>query len=564
MPDSSPASWQPRLARTIDVPATSLCANLDISAMRFPDKAALVFFDRITTYRELAAQVVRASAALRAIGVQPGDRVLLGAQNCPQLVIAHFAILHAGAVVVPVNPMNRAGELRHCITDAGARVAIALGDLAAEAAAASSELPAEARLTHLIVGAYADATDSASVATQALPSGWHAMLIAIPDLPDLPGTSVLRWTDWLAEAPALAGQPLVRADDLAVLPYTSGTTGHPKGCMHSHGSLMHNAVASQLWIGTTMKSVVLGAIPLFHITGMVTVMHGAVYSGATLVLMPRWDRETAARLIEHWQVSHWVNIPTMVIDLLGWAGLGRDALQSLAFIGGGGAAMPEAVASRLLERTGLQYVEGYGLTETAAPTHFCPPDRPKLRCLGVPFTDVEACVVDIETGEPVAQGQPGEIVVRGPSLFRGYWNLPDATEAAFLNLGGNRWFRTGDIGRVDEDGYFFMTDRLKRMINASGFKVWPAEVEAILFGHPAIQEACVIGTHDAYRGESVMAVVVLRGGCSATQEEIVAWSRGRMAAYKVPREIRFDTVLPKSGSGKVMWRTLQEAIAVGP
>jgi fatty-acyl-CoA synthase len=286
--------------------------------------------------------------------------------------------------------------------------------------------------------------------------------------------------------------------------------------------------------------------------------------GATLVLMPRWERELAGRLISKWQVSHWTNIPTMVIDLLGSPNFDKFNLKSLVHIGGGGAAMPQAVAQRLLDLYGLSYSEGYGLTETAAPSHNNPPDNPKQQCLGIPFMSVDARVVDPETLEEVPPGQSGEIVMHGPQIFNGYWKRQDATEAAFFDMDGKRFFRSGDLGRVDEDGYFFITDRLKRMINASGFKVWPAEVEALMFKHPAIQEACIISTRDAYRGETVKAVVVLRASHKdqLNAQDIIDWCRENMAIYKAPTHVQFVDALPKSGSGKVMWRALQEAETV--
>jgi fatty-acyl-CoA synthase len=250
----------------------------------------------------------------------------------------------------------------------------------------------------------------------------------------------------------------------------------------------------------------------------------------------------------------------MVIDLLGSPSFEKYDLSSLVYIGGGGAAMPQAVAQRLLDLFGLRYVEGYGLTETAAPSHTNPPDAPKQQCLGIPFMSTDARIIDPETLQELPQGEAGEIIICGPEVFKGYWKRPDATAQAFIEHDGKRFFRSGDLGRVDEDGYFFMTDRLKRMINASGFKVWPAEVEALMFRHPAIQEACIISTKDAYRGESVKAVVVLRQSHrgQVSEQDLIDWCRDNMAVYKVPRVVQFVDALPKSGSGKVMWRTLQE------
>ena len=552
--------WPARLPHAITPPATSLWQNLAVSAMRYPDKAAIVFFGRVMSWAQLKHDAERLAAQLQALGVSKGDRVVLNMQNCPQLIVAHFAILRADAVVVPVNPMNRAEELKHYITDPDAKVAITTADLAGEMAAASDALPPEQRLQHLIVTQFTDGFDGNIEGDDAPPAAWRDWLLTPHALPALAGGPALAWKDALAWGGPLADTTAGPAD-LAILPYTSGTTGLPKGCMHTHASVMHNAVASSLWGNGTPETVSLAVVPMFHITGMVSVMHAAIYGGATLILMPRWERDLAGRLISKYRVTHWTNIPTMVIDLLGSPRFDQYDLSSLMLIGGGGAAMPQAVAQRLEDLYGLKYIEGYGLTETAAPSHQNPPDRPKQQCLGIPYLSTDARVIDPETLQELPQGESGEIVIHGPEVFKGYWKRPEATEQAFIDLDGKRFFRSGDMGRIDEDGYFFMTDRLKRMINASGFKVWPAEVEALMFRHPAIQEACVIATKDAYRGESVKAVVVLRASHQGqvSEQDLIDWCRDNMAVYKVPRVIQFADALPKSGSGKVMWRTLQEA-----
>jgi fatty-acyl-CoA synthase len=349
------------------------------------------------------------------------------------------------------------------------------------------------------------------------------------------------------------------AGDMAMLPYTSGTTGVPKGCVHRHSSLMHNALAGQLWAQSSAETVALAVAPMFHITGNV-MMHNLVLIGGALVIMPRWDRDVAGRLISRRKVTSWSNIPTMVIDLLASPDFDRYDLGSLVYIGGGGAAMPQAVAQRLLDQFGLHYQEGYGLTETAAPALVNPYEHQKQQCLGIPYLSTDARVVDPDTLREMPVGEAGEIIIHGPEVFEGYWKQPEATAAAFIEFEGKRFFRSGDLGRMDADGYFFITDRLKRMINASGFKVWPAEVELLMFRHPAIQEACVIATRDAYRGESVKAVVVLRPAHKdTTEQQIIDWCRDNMAVYKIPRAVQFAEALPKSGSGKVMWRLLQEA-----
>ena len=553
------AHWPSHLPQSITVPATALPDNLETSARRYPDKAALVFFGRAMPYRELAHTAERLAAYLHSVGVRQGDRVILLMQNLPQLVAAHFAILRANAVVVPVNPMNLAEELKHYITDGEVKVAIASADLGAELAKASNALPPGQRLDHLLVtqpGEYLPPPGQGD----AIPAAWQAWLTTPQPLPTLEGGSTATWQDALAcTAPV---PPLtVGPQDLSVLPYTSGTTGLPKGCMHTHRSIMHNAVASALWGQGSSENVTLTVIPMFHITGMVSVMHASIYLGATMVLMPRWDRELAGQLISRYQVTNWTNIPTMVIDLFASPNFRQFDLRSLAYIGGGGAAMPQAVAQRLLEEYGLTYQEGYGLTETAAPSHNNPAQHSKQQCLGMPFIGTESFIANPDTLEPMPQGEQGEIVVSGPQVFSGYWRSEGATRAAFFERDGKRFFRTGDLGWMDAEGYFFITDRLKRMINASGFKVWPAEVEALMFRHPGIQEACVVSAKDAYRGETVKAVVVLRPSHKGqvSEEDVIAWCRENMAAYKAPRIVEFVDALPKSGSGKVMWRLLQDA-----
>jgi fatty-acyl-CoA synthase len=553
------AHWPARLPHSITPPAGSLWNNLAINAQRYPEKTALQFFDAGLTYAQLLQKAERLAQYLQGLEADFGQRIVVCMQNCPQLVISHFAILRLDAVVVPVNPMNKAEELKHYITDPDTRIVITTADLASEWAAASNALPPEQRLKHVIVTHMSDYFGQG--AESDMPPAWRDWLLTRHALPAVEGAQVHDWTALFSQS-LEAALPKVKAtsDDLALLPYTSGTTGLPKGCMHTHGSIMHNAVGSILWGNGTAQNVTMVAVPMFHITGMVSLMHASLYAGATLVIMPRWDRDLAGRLISRHKVTHWTNIPTMVIDLLASPSFDQYDLSSLVYIGGGGAAMPQAVAQRLLEQFGLRYVEGYGLTETAAPSHSNPADRPKQQCLGVPFISCDARVVNPETLEEMPVGEQGEIVMSGPMNFKGYWKNPEATKKAFFERDGKLFFRSGDLGRVDEEGYFFITDRLKRMINASGFKVWPAEVESLMFKHPAIAEACVIATRDAYRGESVKAVVVLRSSHvgQVSEADILQWCRDNMAVYKVPRVVEFAAALPKSGSGKVMWRALQE------
>ena len=555
------AIWPKRLPRALVIPETTLWFNLEVSAARYPDRAAYLFFGRPLTFRQLRDDAVALAGWLQRAGVEKGDRVAVFMQNCPQFPTALYAVLRADAVVVPVNPMNREEEFKHYISDPGTKVVICSADLAEIVAKANAALPESERLRAIVVTRYSDSMPAGAISeADAPPPAMEAWLRADPPLP----AGSTPWNDAIAEQ--LAPTPhTAKPDDLALLPYTSGTTGMPKGCMHTHRTLMSNSVGGQWAYGSGAEPVSLGVVPMFHITGMLYGVLGSVYAGSTIVIMPRWDRELAGRLISHHGITHWVCIPTMVIDLFASPNYRSFNLSSLRSISGGGAAMPFAVAERLQAEFGLTFAEGYGLTETAAPSHANPAERPKLQCLGIPIYSVDSRVVDPLTLEELPVGEVGEIITRGPMVFTGYWKHPDATEAAFVEFDGRRFFRTGDLGRMDEEGYFFITDRLKRMINASGFKVWPAEVEMLLYKHPGVQEACIIAARDAYRGETVKAVVVLRADAKGktTAEDIIAWSRENMAAYKVPKLVQFVEVLPKSGSGKVMWRLLQDQESAG-
>jgi fatty-acyl-CoA synthase len=548
--------WPKRLPRQLTIPATTLWFNLEVTATRFPDKAAYLFFGQPLSFGELQRQAEALAGWLQSVGVKAGDRVAIFMQNCPQYAAAYYGILRANAVVVPVNPMNRAEEFKHFITDPQTKVVICSADLAAIVASANAEVPQAQRLAQVLVTRYCDAMPSGALApTDAPPAAMDAWLRSDPELP----AGYLRWTEVLARKLA-PGPHTAQPDDLALLPYTSGTTGLPKGCMLTHRTLMANAVGGGLWSHASPESTSLAVVPMFHVTGMMYGVVGNIYVGSTSVILPRWDRELAGRLISNYRVTHWTCIPTMVIDLFGSPNYKSFDLSSLTYISGGGAAMPHAVAQRLLDEFGLTFAEGYGLTETAAPTHANPPERAKLQCLGIPIFGVDSRVVDPLTMKELPVGEVGEIISRGPMIFKGYWGHPEATRDAFVELEGQTFFRTGDLGRMDEEGYFFMTDRLKRMINASGFKIWPAEVEMLLYKHPAVQEACIIAARDAYRGETVKAVVVLRAEAKGktTAEDITSWARENMAAYKVPKLVQFVDSLPKSGSGKVMWRLLQD------
>jgi fatty-acyl-CoA synthase len=504
------AHWPAGMPRRLALPPVRLHDLLARAASRHPDKPATVFDGTARTYGEVLARSDALAAHLqRACGVAPGDRVLLDLQNGHDFVVALFGILRADAIAVPVSPANVAGELAHYLEDAGARVAVVEREVASRFAGAP-----------------------------------HEHLVVMEDF--RPG----------GEAPAPSR---AKPGDLCLMPYTSGSTGQPNGCMHTHATCLHNIAGSAMWKTVTADTVALATAPFFHVTGLIHSFLATVYAGGTMVIQRRWDPQRAAALVERHRCTHWDNVPTMVVDLLSHPQALRHDLTSMKHIFGGGSAMPEAIAQKLYELCGVRYLEGYGMTETISQTHMNPPQNCKQQCLGIPTFDTEALVVDPDTLRVLAPGEQGEIVVRGPQLLVGYWGRERAFRDSWAQIGARAFFRTGDLGRTDEDGFFFISDRLKRMINAAGYKVWPAEVEATMYQHPAIKECCVIASPDARRGETVKLVAVLKPGAAASAAEIVDWARGRMAAYKAPRLVEFAEALPRTPSGKLMWRALQEA-----
>jgi fatty-acyl-CoA synthase len=539
--------WPAHTTQELAAPATNLFYNAEVSARRYPDKPFLVFYDTAVTFLELLDEAERVAGFLeRQCGVRKGDRVLLFMQNSPQFVIGYYGILRANAVVVPLNPMNLTREILRHAQDAGARTLIVSQELYSRV----EPLLGNSSLDSVIVAAYSDYLKQPTTLT--VPE-----FIRTPRA-EISAAGVTLWRDVLASG--LRPGPLTAGpDDLCVMPYTSGTTGEPKGCMHTHRSTMHTLVAGMRWFSAQPELTLMSVAPLFHVTGMQGGMNGPLYVGNTVIMLPRWDRRTAAECVQRYRIASWTAIPTMIQDFFANPDIAQYDLSSIRRLSGGGAAMPAAVAQRLLDM-GVTYYEGYGLSETMGATHLNPGERPKQQCLGIPSYGVDSRVVDPVTLSELAPGEVGEIITHGTQLFLGYWNKPADTAQALVKIDGKRFLRTGDLGRVDEDGYFFMVDRLKRMINASGFKVWPTEVESLMYRHPAILEACVIGAQDAHRGETVKAVVVLKEGWHGriNEQALVGWCRENMAAYKCPRIVEFAGALPKSGAGKILWRELQD------
>jgi fatty-acyl-CoA synthase len=541
------AFWPPQLTHNLVLPATALDYNLTVSATRYPDRSFIIFYGTEISWRETDAMADRIAAYLQGeCGLRRGDRVVLYMRNCPQFIFAYYGVLRAGGIIVPVNPLYRLEEVSHYIADTEARVAFCGQELI------DNILPLVGRsaLTRIIAVTYADFVPADPPVT-VTPN------LVAPRL-DCTHEAIRPWqdaADWRGRIVPVEIGP----DDVAVLPYTSGSTGQPKGCIHTHATVMATTVGGALWEELSASSTAFVSAPLCHVTGMQFGMNRCVYVGATMVLMQQWDPLVAADLIQRYACSHWNTVPVMYVDILSHPDISPHALASLRVASGGGAAMPHAIAQKLKDLYGLNFMEGYGLSETMAPSHTNPPHRAKMQCIGIPLFGVESLIVDPNTMSVLPSGSVGEIILRAPQLFKGYWNNEEATRESFVEIDGRAWFRTGDLGWVDEDGYFFFADRLKRMINVAGNKVWPAEVETLMYRHPAVKECCVIGSPDPRRGETVKAVVVLRpDGEATTAESLMRWATQNMAAYKAPRRIEFVGALPRNASGKIDWRRLQE------
>lgn len=526
-------------------PEMCLDENLSVSAFRFPDSAAIHFYGTTITYAELDQLVDRLCGWLQdKADVTPGTRVGLYMQNSPQWLMSFYAVLRAGGIVVPISPMNRAGEIEHYLADSGASVLIAAADLLPTASAALTRV----NVATVLVVEYADYISQGEAD---LVPAW---LMAQHDIP----AHHARWQAALDEG-LTATVVTRRPDDICALPYTSGSTGKPKACMHTHRSLMHTAAGMTYWHGIVPGDVSLGMAPMYHVSGLCHAVTAPIYAGAAVAIVPRWDRTTVLDLIERYGVTHASLPPTAVIDMLNAPDIRTRNISSIRRVSSGGSAMPEPVWKELRESLQITFLEAYGMTETAATTHLNPPEAPRPKCLGLPFFGTSTLIVDPDTLAVLPVGESGEIVIAGPQLFKGYWNREEDTAKAFITIEGRRYLRSGDIGYADADGYYYMTDRAKRMINASGLKVWPSEIENYLHAHPSVLEACVIASPDAYRGETVKALVVLRQGADAlTDDGLIAWCKERMAAYKYPRIVEFVEHLPKSPAGKILWRDLQD------
>ncbi|WP_447506063.1 long-chain-fatty-acid--CoA ligase [Acinetobacter pittii] len=538
--------WPRHLSHELSYPQTGLYEHLATNAQRYPDKAVINYYGHSVTYAQLNDRVERFAGYLEAQAqVQAGDRVVISMQNSVAFMVAYYAVLRCDAIAVPVNPMNKTLELEWYVEDTEAKVALVGSELLAE----FLPLQDKSCLERIIAARYAD--DLLTTTDMVIPE-------TVLHAPKVIETEIVTDLHTALKHAPIATQAKRCGEDMAVILYTSGTTAHPKGCMLSHRALVAQILTQVNWSPWNNTAKVLSVTPFFHVTGMINAMCLPIWLGATAYVMTRWDRLCAAQMVDKYRLTHWCCIPTMVVDLLAMPELNRFNFRSLICVYGGGTGMPHAIAQDFETLTGIEFIEGWGMTEMAAGVHLNPYGRGKRQCLGVPLFDVDSRIIDPDTGAELGVRQSGEIISTSPCLFSGYWKNPAATENSFIEHDGKHFFKTGDVGYYDEEGYFFMADRLKRMINVSGYKVWPSEVESILYKNEKVLENCIISCNKNDRGESVKVVVVLKGDHQMNADELIHWCRDHMSAYKVPRVVEFVKELPKTASGKINWRLLQD------
>jgi long-chain acyl-CoA synthetase len=547
--DSKP--WLARYAdyvpEELPPPEKSMVDLFEASASRAPEQDAIRYFDAAVSFRELDDFADRFCALLASRGIEKGDRVAVYTQNNPQFLLAQYGAWKRGAVVVPLNPMLKARELDYHLNDSGAKAMVCLEGL--------------------YEGAAREVVPGTSVEHVFTTSELEFMQGNTPPLLENVERRRAEGTDDLLEVlretePDAGTRAKVSPEDAAYIVYTSGTTGKPKGAVELHSNIAFNAEVYRTWMRLGDDDSVFGVAPMFHITGLVG--HGAVagLAGIPLVLFHRFDPREALRLIEKWKPTFTVGAITAFISMMNAPGSEERDLSSLQKCYSGGAPIAPSITEQFEEKFGVYIHNIYGLTESNSPTHAtpmgarAPVDRGSgALSIGVPVPNCEARLVNVEDpSEAVPVGGSGEFAAKGPMIFKEYWNKPEETERAFHD----GYFLTGDVAVMDESGWFYIVDRKKDMINASGYKVWPREVEDILYTHPRVKEAAVVGIPDEYRGESVKAFVALKEGDGVSEEELISYCKERMADYKYPRQIEFLDEVPKTATGKFLRRELRD------
>jgi long-chain acyl-CoA synthetase len=531
----------------LEMPARSGLEIFKKAAGNKPDAPAMRYFENTLTFSEVDRASDAVAAALAERGVERGDRVAMYMQNVPQFPIGMLAIWKAGAIMVPLNPMLKGKEVNYHLSDSGSKALLALESLYEGVREDVSGTDVKTVITTSELEYLGDAQPGAMIAgsKKMRPEGTE-------DLQEL----IKQYDDHRVSDPGIS------LDDVAMLVYTSGTTGRPKGAMITHGNVVFNSEAYRVWVQLGEDEVILGAAPLFHVTGLIAHITAGWHAGVPLVLFYRFEPAEALRMIERWKCTFTVASITAYQALMAHDDIKKRDLSSFRKAYSGGAPIAPATVERFEQLTGAYIHNIYGLTETTSPSHGVPlgvrapvdSDSGALS-VGVPIPNTVVKIVDVDSGQELPPGEVGELWTQGPQVVAGYWQRPEATEETFTD---GHFLHTGDVGKMDDEGWFYIVDRSKDMINAGGYKVWPREVEDYLYQHPAVREASVVGVPDPYRGETVKAFVALHAGASATPEEILEFCKENMATYKRPREVEIVDDIPKTATGKYLRRELRD------
>jgi long-chain acyl-CoA synthetase len=514
--------WPEGVPYHIDYPEIPLFRFLEDSAQKYPDDVAFVHENKSLTYLELNEQTYRLARGLNRLGVKKGDRVVLLLHNSLEFIISYYGILKAGAIVVPINPLYKATELTHNFSDSGAKCVITDKEC------------------HSVI--------------QRIEDKVRPDIVILIDGDGQPETVSLAkiLVEYPPEPLKLDYHP---KDDVAVITYTGGTTGLPKGVMLTHRNLVANAIQNVIWMRWSHEDTIMGVLPLYHSWGACTSMNSVIYCGARAVIMTRFNAEELLKTIETEKATILYGAASLFIMLVKSSLLGKYNISSLKYVKVGAMPILPEIKKQWDKITGVIMVLGYGLSEASPETHDCPPDRVRTGTIGIPVIDTDAKIMDVETGDlEMPPGEIGELVIIGPQVMKGYLNHPE-DDKEILRDG---WLYTGDLAFMDEEGYFHFVDRKKETIKYKGYTIAPAEIEAIIYQHPAVKECAVIGKSDTVAGEIPKAFVVLKEGCNVTSEEIMEFCERKISPYKKVREVEFISEIPRSTVGKTLRKTLKE------
>ncbi|MGQ9530379.1 MAG: long-chain-fatty-acid--CoA ligase [Candidatus Bathycorpusculaceae bacterium] len=543
--------WPEGVPKHIDYPEIPLFQFLRDGAEKYPDKTAIIYFDRKISYKELNIISDKFATALADFGVKKGDKVAIFLPNIPPFIMAYYGTIKTGAIVTAISPLYKEREVEHQLNDSEAETIVVL-DLLYPIV---DKVWQKTKLKRVIVASLKDYMPGATAFLGSL-------LKKIPSQKVERKPNVYFFQELINKYPPNPPKVEINPkEDLVALQYTGGTTGTSKGAMLTHMNLVSNAIMCKAWLKDVIEGeeTFLAVLPLFHIYGMTTGMNAPIYIGGRVVLLPRFDAVSTFQAIQKYKVTVFCGAPTMYAMLLAHPDLSKYDCTSVRFCISGSAPLPPEIQKKFMEVTGGVLVEGYGLTESSPVTHCNPLDKTmktvKVGSIGIPWPDTDAKIMDAETGEKeLAPGEIGELVIKGPQVMKGYWKMPEET-AQVLRDG---WLYTGDIGKMDEDGYFYITDRKKDLIKYKGYSVYPRELEDVLYEHPAVKLCAVIGKPDPVAGEIPKAFVVLKEGKAATEKEIMDFVNEKVAPYKAIRDVDFRKELPMTMVGKVLKRVLQE------